>query len=129
VKPLDQFIQSACIELAAGYDRHVKARAFKRVCVTVGWIPSFKENSSVLRTGKKIGWKDLTSSETERLSEQLNKLIFNFVFEELRKAFAGVIFEFPFPEIGKIMFPFHIFKPDQAEKNRWSSSIGCQVCT
>jgi hypothetical protein len=131
-------IQPIELEIAGGYTRHLRASDFDKLTCIVGWVPLYKDALvSVNRRQKgkkkafygKIEWSQLTQADERALTRELNKQIYTFIYDELRKAIHDKIFEFPYPKVGRIVFIFTSFKGDQPEKNRWANCIGCQVCT
>jgi hypothetical protein len=121
-------IHAVQLQIDGGYDRHAKARNFDRYTITVGWIPPLKDFK--VKVGSIfVEWDQVNEADQKELTLKLNKEISEFIIEEFQNDLTNKVFQFPYPDIGKVAFQLSTLKLDQPEKNRWTNTIHCQVCS
>lgn len=134
-------IQPIVLEVTGGYRRFLRGSSeyFGKTVCLVGWVPSFRDvevtewrksgaSSSKASSSGKMAWNDLKQADKYALTRAVQELMYEELYQELYSAIGNRVFDLPFG-IGNVVFVLSSFKGDQPEKNRWSNSIGCQICT
>jgi hypothetical protein len=79
-----------------------------------------------VKNGKKIEFEFLTEKEKGIVTRGMMAMISSYLLELIVPLTTQA---FQFPHIGLVTFLLFVFKGDSPEKNSWTNSIQCWVCT